>query len=72
MTKTELARALTKANNGSPLIKLAKIAEFMGVKNAQRVKNTYLKDLERIGMCYFVPEVAEALKSKARIGGKDE
>lgn len=67
MTKTELARELTRANGGSPLIKLSKIAEFVGDKNAQRVKRTYLVGLETIGKCYFVPEVAEALKSKAKV-----
>lgn len=67
MTKTELAREIARANNGSPLIKLSKIAEIVGDKNTQRVKRTYLDGLERIGKCYFVPEVAEALKSKARI-----
>ena len=67
MTKTELAKEITRANGGSPLIKLSKIAELVGDKNAQRVKRTYLDGLETIGKCYFVPEVAEALKSKAKI-----
>ena len=67
MTKTELARELTRANGGSPLIKLSKIAEIVGDKNTQRVKRTYLVGLETIGKCYFVPEVAEALKSKAKV-----
>lgn len=67
MTKTELAREITRANNGSPLIKLSKIAEIVGDKNTQRVKRTYLDGLERIGKCYFVPEVAEALKRNAKI-----
>lgn len=67
MTKTELAKEITRANNGSPLIKLSKIAELVGDKNAQRVKRKYLQGLELIGNRYFVPEVAEALKSKARV-----
>ena len=67
MTKTELAREITRANGGSPLIKLSKIAEFVGDKNAQRVKRTYLEGLETIGKLYFVPEVAEALKRNAKI-----
>lgn len=67
MTKTELAKAITRANNGSPLIKLSKIAEIVGDKNTQRVKRTYLVGLETIGKLYFVPEVAEALKSKAKV-----
>lgn len=67
MTKTELAREIARANNGSPLIKLSKIAEIVGDKNTQRVKRTYLDGLERIGKCYFVPEVAEALKRNARV-----
>lgn len=67
MTKTELAKEITRANNGSPLIKLSKIAEIVGDKNPQRVKRTYLDGLERIGKCYFVPEVAEALKRNAKI-----
>ena len=67
MTKTELANEITRANNGSPLIKLSKIAELVGDKNTQRVKRTYLVGLETIGKCYFVPEVAEALKRNAKI-----
>ena len=67
MTKTELAKAITRANNGSPLIKLSKIAEIVGDKNTQRVKRTYLVGLETIGKLYFVSEVAEALKSKAKV-----
>ena len=67
MTKTELAKEITRANGGSPLIKLSKIAEIVGDKNTQRVKRTYLVGLETIGKRYFVPEVAEALKSKAKI-----
>ena len=49
------------------MIKLSKIAELVGDKNAQWVKRTYLVGLETIGKCYFVPEVAEALKGKAKI-----
>ena len=67
MTKTELARELTRANGGNPLIKLSKIAEIVGDKNTQRVRRKYLQGLELIGNRYFVPEVAEALKSKAKI-----
>ena len=67
MTKTELAKEITRANGGSPLIKLSKIAELVGDSNTQRVKKTYLDGLETIGKCYFVPEVAEALKGKARV-----
>ena len=67
MTKTELAREITRANNGNPLIKLSKIAEIVGDSNHQRVKRTYLEGLEVIGNRYFVPEVAEALKGKARV-----
>ncbi len=67
MTKTELAKEITRANNGSPLIKLSKIAELVGDSNHQRVKRTYLVGLETIGNRYFVPEVAEALKGKARV-----
>ena len=67
VTKTELAREITRANGGSPLIKLSKIAEIVGDKNAQRVKRAYLVGLETIGKCYFVLDVAEALKSKAKI-----
>ena len=67
MTKTELAKEITRANNGNPLIKLSKIAELVGDSNHQRVKRTYLVGLETIGNRYFVPEVAEALKGKARV-----
>ena len=67
MTKTELAKEITRANGGNPLIKLSKIAEIVGDKNTQRVKRTYLEGLETIGKRYFVPEVAEALKRKAKV-----
>ena len=67
MTKTELAKEITRANNGSPLIKLSKIAEIVGDKNTPRVKRTYLGGLETIGNRYFVPEVVEALKRNAKI-----
>ena len=67
MTKTELAKEITRANGGNPLIKLSKIAEIVGDSNHQRVKRKYLQGLELIGNRYFVPEVAEALKKNAKI-----
>ena len=60
-TKTELKNEILKANGGSPLIKLKRIAEIVGDKNTQRVKRKYLLDLQKINGAYFVPDVADRL-----------
>ena len=54
-----------KANGGNPLIKITKICEFLGDSNQTRVKYRYLMGLEKIGRCYFIPDVAAALRERS-------
>ena len=67
MTATQLKNEILKANGGSPFIKIGKICEILGDKDRHRVKKKYLDGLQKIGMCYFVPEVAERLKEHAAL-----
>lgn len=67
ITATQLKNEILKANGGSPLIKIGKICEIIGDTDRHRVKQTYLQGLQKIGSCYFVPEVAERLKERATL-----
>ena len=59
MTKSELVKDMQRFC-GSGFITRKKLAEYMGKKNPRQV-DKYLHDLPRIGMSYFIPDVAEAL-----------
>ena len=66
MTKSELAKSMQQVY-GSPLIKLARIADMVGDSNTQRVKRKYLTGLKQINGRYFIPEVAERIIEKMKI-----
>ncbi len=66
MNKSELVRDM-KSYCGSAFITKQKLAAYMGIKDPHGVSR-YLYDLERIdGKYYFIPDVAEVLKSRCTI-----
>ena len=61
MNRTEIAADLRR-HTGGGMITAKQLAEFMGLKKADRVAELYLRGLERIGNRYFVTDVAARLK----------
>lgn len=65
MQKREMVNAMEKTA-GSLFVTKKKVAEWFGISDPHNVSK-YLYGLEAIdGKYYFIPEVAEALKARAR------
>lgn len=65
MTTKELEKAMISANAGSPFIKIGTLCDFLGDHDRYRVRKKYLLGLEMIGKCYFIPDVAAALRERS-------
>lgn len=61
MTRTEIAADLRR-HTGGGMITAKQLAEWLGLKQSQRVADLYLRGLEHIGQRYLITEVAQRLK----------
>lgn len=62
MNYSEVKKELERSIDGSSFCTLQQVVRFMGLKNPDRVKKTYLDGLDRVnGKFYFVPDVARRL-----------
>ena len=66
MNRTEIAADLRRFTGGG-MITAKQLADFMGLKKAERVAELYLRGLERIGHRYFVTDVAKRLKENCEL-----
>ena len=64
MTKTELVKDMKQSQKGASFITVTGLAAYLGRSDKTKVKNIYLRDLEKIGNTYFIPDVAEAILKK--------
>jgi len=60
MTKSDLVRDM-KQTTGSSFITVSELTRYLGKQNQSRVKQKYLKDLDRVGKGYFIPDVAQTI-----------
>ena len=61
MTKTELIKDMKQSQKGASFITVTALAGYLGRSDKTKVKNIYLRDLEKIGNTYFIPDVAEEI-----------
>lgn len=66
MTRTEIAADLRR-HTGGGMITAKQLAEWLGLKKAQRVADLYLRGLEHIGQRYLITEVAQRLKESCEL-----
>lgn len=59
MTKSELTKDM-KAAVGSGFITRRELAAYMGYKDPGKI-DKYIRDLQKVGKRYFIPDVADAL-----------
>ncbi len=67
MDKTSIKREMQMFVGGGSYITVRELSKFLGQTNDSRVKNRYLRGLERIGKSYFIPDVAERLNNTKEV-----
>lgn len=68
MTRQEIANDI-KRFTGSAMVTGKELADYMGIKKTQWVRDHYLVGLEKVGNRYWVNDIAGRLKDACEIGG---
>jgi len=64
MTKSDLIRDM-KTFTGAGVISASELTRYLGCKNAHRIKEKYLIELQPVASKkYFIPDVAEAIMAR--------
>lgn len=64
MIKRDIIRSMERYAGGG-FITRQRLANYLGIADANRVKNRYLKDLDAVdGKYYFIPDVATVLMER--------
>ena len=64
MERQELIRAMMHSVGGASFITCTEVTRFLGLTNNTRVRDKYLRDLDRVGRGYFIPDVARKIHEK--------
>lgn len=67
MTRADLIHSMQSSVDGASFINVTELCMFLGVRSREKVKNKYLRDLDRIGQGYFIPDVAARIMERRTI-----
>lgn len=68
MDKQTLVRRMSQSCGGSDFISLKELSAYLGLKNTQRVRSTFLTDVPKINSKYFIPDVAQSILDHTKYG----